>query len=256
MDFAVPFLMSLGAGLATGLGALLGVTHLARSTRFFAGALGFSAGVMVYVSLVEILPEAVSSMGDTHLSSWLGVGALFFGILFAAGIDYVVPESVAVPEEATESGVRPKLLRVGIFTALAIALHNFPEGFATFFTAVESPTVAFPIVIAIAIHNIPEGLAVAVPVLHATGSARKAFSWALASGLAEPIGAVFGYAVLAPFMTPVLFGMLFAAVGGVMIYISFSQLLPTAHQQGHNRAPLVGLFAGMGVMALSLLLLS
>lgn len=251
MEFVVPFLMSMAAGLATGLGALLGVTHLARSARFFSGALGFSAGVMIYVSLVEILPEAIESV-ENAAAPWVAVGALFGGIVFAAVIDALVPDRIN-PSTTTTSDVR--LLRMGVFTAIAIALHNFPEGFATFLTALTDHTLAIPIVVAIAIHNIPEGLAVAVPILHATGSAAKAFRWALLSGLAEPAGAVLGYLILAPFMTPTIFGVVFAGVGGIMVYISFSQLLPAAHNQGHPRAPLFGLFAGMAVMALSLLML-
>lgn len=251
MEFVVPFLMSLAAGLATGLGALLGVTNLARSARFFSGALGFSAGVMIYVSLVEILPEAIESV-ENPAAPWIAVGALFGGIVFAAVIDALVPDHIN-PSTTTTSDVR--LLRMGVFTAIAIALHNFPEGFATFLTALTDHTLAIPIVVAIAIHNIPEGLAVAVPILHATGSAAKAFRWALLSGLAEPAGAVLGYLILAPFMTPTIFGIVFAGVGGIMVYISFSQLLPAAHNQGHPRAPLFGLFAGMAVMALSLLML-
>lgn len=251
MEFVVPFLMSMAAGLATGLGALLGVTNLARSARFFSGALGFSAGVMIYVSLVEILPEAIESV-ENPAAPWIAVGALFGGIVFAAVIDALVPDQID-PSTTTTSDVR--LLRMGVFTAIAIALHNFPEGFATFLTALTDHTLAIPIVVAIAIHNIPEGLAVAVPILHATGSAAKAFRWALLSGLAEPAGAVLGYLILAPFMTPTIFGIVFAGVGGIMVYISFSQLLPAAHNQGHPRAPLFGLFAGMAVMALSLLML-
>lgn len=198
MEFVVPFLMSMAAGLATGLGALLGVTNLARSARFFSGALGFSAGVMIYVSLVEILPEAIESVENPG-APWIAVGALFGGIVFAAVIDALVPDQID-PSTTTTSDVR--LLRMGVFTAIAIALHNFPEGFATFLTALTDHTLAIPIVVAIAIHNIPEGLAVAVPILHATGSAAKAFRWALLSGLAEPAGAVLGYLILAPFMTP------------------------------------------------------
>ncbi|EFG46772.1 metal cation transporter, ZIP family [Brevibacterium mcbrellneri ATCC 49030] len=251
MEFVVPFLMSMAAGLATGLGALLGVTNLARSARFFSGALGFSAGVMIYVSLVEILPEAIESV-ENPAAPWIAVGALFGGIVFAAVIDALVPDHIN-PSTTTTSDVR--LLRMGVFTAIAIALHNFPEGFATFLTALTDHTLAIPIVVAIAIHNIPEGLAVAVPILHATGSVAKAFRWALLSGLAEPAGAVLGYLILAPFMTPTIFGIVFAGVGGIMVYISFSQLLPAAHNQGHPRAPLFGLFAGMAVMALSLLML-
>jgi ZIP family zinc transporter len=143
-------------------------------------------------------------------------------------------------------------MRTGLFTALAIAVHNFPEGLATFVSALQAPSMAVPIVVAIAIHNIPEGIAVSVPIFHATGSRKKAFLYSFASGLSEPLAALVGYLILLPFLSDALYGMLFAAVAGIMVFISFDELLPTARAYGEHHLSIYGLVAGMAVMAVSL----
>jgi ZIP family zinc transporter len=144
---------------------------------------------------------------------------------------------------------------MGVLTALAVAIHNFPEGFATLISAVKDPALGMSIAIAIAIHNIPEGIAVAVPIYYATGSRLKAFKYSFLSGLAEPIGAIVGYLLLLPFMSDVIFGIAFASVGGIMVFISFDQLLPAARDYGDHHKSIYGLIAGMIVMAVSLVML-
>ena len=147
-----------------------------------------------------------------------------------------------------------KLLRMGLFTALAIAIHNFPEGLATFISSMQDPGIAIPIVVAISIHNIPEGIAVSVPIYQATDSRKKAFWYSFLSGLAEPVGAIIGWFILMPVMNDVVFGVIFAAVAGIMVFIAVDDLLPTAHECGEPHLPIRGLIVGMAVMALSLLL--
>lgn len=257
------FALTLGAGLATAVGGVVAVLGGAESKRFLAAALGFSGGVMVYVSMIEILPKATESLTEEHSQSaagWLTAAGFFAGIALIAIIDRLVPDAVnphEVPGDRLAAHRREHaLLRMGLFTAGAIALHNFPEGFATFLSGLQSPEIAIPIAIAIAIHNIPEGIAVAAPVHHATGSRKRALGYAPLAGLAEPAGALIGFAVLAPFVTPTLFGLVFAAVAGIMVFISFDELLPTAERYGHHHHAVYGLVAGMAVMALSLLLLT
>lgn len=143
---------------------------------------------------------------------------------------------------------------MGMFSALAIGIHNFPEGLATFTSALQDPTLGISIAVAIAIHNIPEGIAVSVPLYYATGSKKKAFKWSFLSGLAEPVGATIGFLILMPFMSDVVFGVLFASVAGIMVFISLDELLPTAEKYGEHHLAIYGLIAGMAVMALSLLM--
>ena len=145
-------------------------------------------------------------------------------------------------------------MRTGLLTALAIAIHNFPEGLATFVSALQEPSLAIPIVVAIAIHNIPEGIAVSVPIYYATGDKKKAFLYSSASGLSEPIGAIIGYLILMPFMNDIVYGLLFAGVAGIMVFISLDELLPSAKEYGEHHLSIYGLVAGMAVMAVSLLL--
>ena len=143
---------------------------------------------------------------------------------------------------------------MGLFTALAIGIHNFPEGLATFIAALNDTGLGIAIAVAIAIHNIPEGIAVSVPIYYATGSKKKAFWYSFSSGLAEPVGAMIGFLILMPFLSPLLFGMIFAGVAGIMVFISIDELLPAAQEFGEHHLSIYGLIAGMMVMAMSLLL--
>ncbi len=267
MDFSVvlfAFSLTLFAGLSTGIGSALSLLTNKTNPRFLSVALGFSAGVMLYVSFVEILAKAntelVAVLGP-KLGSWAAVGGFFFGILVIAVIDKFVPSTENPHEMHTVEEMDGKseehkssLMRMGLFTALAIAIHNFPEGLATFTAALDDPSVGIPIAFAIAIHNIPEGIAVAVPIFYATGSKIKAFRLSFLSGLAEPVGALVGYLILFPFLNEAMFGFIFATVAGIMVYISLDELLPTAREFGEHHLALYGLISGMAVMAVSLLL--
>ncbi|MBU1367923.1 MAG: zinc transporter ZupT [Bacteroidetes bacterium] len=258
----IAFALTLFAGLSTGIGSAIALLAKRTNTRFLSVALGFSAGVMIYVSFVEILSKARISLIEAYgikQGSWITVAAFFGGILLIALIDKFIP-SVENPHEVKRveemdhiDAKKKKLARMGLITALAIGIHNFPEGLATFIAALSDPNLGIAIAVAIAIHNIPEGIAVSVPVYYATGSRKKAFWISFSSGLAEPVGALVGYLVLMPFMSPVMFGLLFAVVAGIMVFISLDELLPAAEEYGEHHYSIYGLIAGMAVMALSLL---
>lgn len=253
MNFGLAFGLSLFAGLSTGLGGLLVALKRNPSDRFLAASLGFSAGVMVYISMVELLPEGVGSLDGEGMRGQLwGTVAFFAGIAVIALIDRFVPEDINPHED--HSGAKA-MGNVGVVTGLAIAVHNFPEGFASFISALEDPSLGLPIAVAIAIHNIPEGVAVAVPLREATGSKWKAAGWATLSGLAEPLGAVIGFLVLRPFLGPETLGIAYAAIAGVMVFVSMDKLLPTAMKTGKHHTAIYGMVAGMAVMAFSLLVL-
>ncbi|MBP1757410.1 MAG: zinc transporter ZupT, partial [Firmicutes bacterium] len=234
------------------------------NTRFLAISLGFSAGVMIFVSFVDLYATAkdslVLSLGKLA-GNWATLIAFFSGMLLIAVIDRVIP-SIENPHEMhkveeyaeIDHIAKNKLLRMGTFTALAIAIHNFPEGLATFVAALHSPRIAIPITVAIAIHNIPEGIAISVPVYFATGSKRKAFGYSFLSGLSEPVGALIGYLILMPFINDMVFGTMFAAIAGIMVFISLDELLPSAREYGEGHLSIYGLVAGMFVMAVSLML--
>jgi len=233
---------------------------------------------MIYVSMVEIFPKAqeslISEMGKSA-GSWATVVAFFGGMLLIAIIDNFIPsidnpheirkvEELEITtdgdavsenvEDNNESIKNKNLMRMGIFTAIAVAVHNFPEGLATFIAALQDPSLGVPIAVAIAIHNIPEGIAVSIPIYYATGSRKKAFIYSFLSGLAEPVGAGIGFLILMPFLSETLFGILFASVAGIMVFISLDQLLPAAREYGEHHLSIYGLVGGMMVMALSLLM--
>ena len=266
------FGLTLFAGLATGIGSVLAFFTKKTNTSFLSVALGFSAGVMLYVSFVEIFVKAKielqAELGEVT-GMWATVAAFFGGMLVIGIIDRLVPseenpheihkiEEIDSLEDQMEQETPEqkdkKLLRMGVFTALAIGIHNFPEGLATFTAALTDPNLGFAIAVAIAIHNIPEGIAVAVPIYYATESRGKAFTLSFLSGLAEPVGALIGYLLLMPILTPTVFGIIFASVAGIMVFISLDELLPTAQEYGEHHLSMYGLVLGMAVMALSLLL--
>ena len=268
----IAFGLTLFAGLSTGIGSALAFFSNRTNKVFLSGALGFSAGVMIYLSFVEILTKArdslVAEMGQTP-GTWAAVAGFFGGILLIALIDRLVPghenpheagliENMT-PERHTELQRQEqagdvKLLRMGLFTALAIAIHNFPEGLATFAATLKDPSLGLSIAVAIAIHNIPEGISVSVPVFYATGDRKKAFLYSFLSGLSEPVGALIGYFLLKAFFSDIVFGIVFSAVGGVMVFISLDELLPTAREYGTGHVAIYGVVAGMALMAVSLLL--
>ncbi|MBT2643198.1 zinc transporter ZupT [Bacillus sp. ISL-41] len=259
------FGLTLFAGLATGIGSILAFFTSRTNTKFLSLALGFSAGVMIYVSMIEIFVKAKDSLVTAlgvQSGNWATVGGFFAGIVLIALIDKFIPkqgnphelkkvEDMNTPSKAANDAA---LLKMGTFTALAIGIHNFPEGIATFTSAIQDPALGVAIAIAIAIHNIPEGIAVSVPVYFATGDRKKAFKLSFLSGLSEPIGALVAYLFLMPFLNDIMFGVIFAAVAGIMVFISLDELLPAAKKYDESHLAIYGLVAGMAVMAVSLLL--
>ncbi len=266
MSLLYPLLLTLFAGLATGIGSVIAFVSRRTSRGFFSFTLGLSAGVMLYVSFVELFDQA----RELFQSSWNGrMGELGTALFFFVGmgliglIDKLVPsfenpheirrvEHLNNPVEAENN----RLQHMGLLTALAIAVHNFPEGIATFMAAESNPSIGVAIACAIALHNIPEGIAVSIPIYYATGSKKKAFAFSLLSGLAEPLGALLAFFVLMPFMTPVVLGAVLSAVAGIMVYISIDELLPAAREYGKPHVAIWGMVVGMMIMAASLILLS
>jgi len=255
-NFIPALLLVCFAGLATSVGSLIAFVSGRRDPTVLGFSLGFSAGVMLYVSFVDILSTARNSLEaalGAGPAAWITVLSFFSGMILVGIIDRLVPEAEN-PHE-THAGCDKKLMRVGLTTALAIAIHNFPEGFATFLAAMESPVMGIPIAIAIAIHNIPEGISVSMPIYCATGSRKKAFLWSALSGVSEPLGAVFGYFLMKAFFSDAVFGIVFAGVAGIMVFISLDELLPTAETYGKHHYCIYGVVTGMAVIALSMLLL-
>lgn len=292
------FGLTVFAGMATGIGSIIAFTTKQSNLRFLSISTGFSAGVMLYVSFVEIFPKGVTSLTAAYgegPGNWINVTAFFCGMILIGVIDNLVPsgenphetrsEKKMIPLLSTYCGEGPaenstqntddsgalaadedprrkKLLRMGLFTALAITIHNFPEGLATFLAALQDSSLGIAIAIAIALHNIPEGISVSVPIYFSTGNRRRAFIYSFISGLAEPFGAGVAYLGLRFFlggesgvMPPQVMGILFSGVAGIMVYISLDQLLPTSRAYGRGHDSIFGLLGGMVVMALSLLLL-
>jgi len=264
--FRFALLLTIWAGLATGLWSLIALTVKKTNERFLSGALGFSAGVMLYVSFVEILAKWFDGLTEWYgvvAWGWLTLAGFFGGILLIALIDYLVPkfmnphearsvEQLHADKKSPMTPKQKKLMKMWMVTTVAIALHNFPEWFATFVAALEDPTLGVAIAVAIAIHNIPEGIAASVPIYFATWSRKKAFRYSFFSGLAEPVGALIWYFLILQWMSPEMMWLIFSGVAGIMVFISLDELLPTAQEYGEHHIAMYGVVAGMAVMALSL----
>lgn len=272
-NITIAFLLTLMAGLSTGIGSAVVLITKRTNEKLLSFSLGLSAGVMLYVSFVEILGKSVESLSIVYgekMGNIMAVIGFFIGIGIIAIIDKFMPdidkpckvknlgydnnECFSNENELGENKNKNDLMRMGIFTALAISIHNFPEGLATFISAIDDPEVGVAIAFAIAIHNIPEGIAVAVPIYYATGNRVKAFKLSLLSGITEPIGALIGYFCFIRFFGDEAFGFIFSAVAGIMVYISLDELLPAAKEYGEHKISMWGLIIGMIIMAISLIL--
>ncbi len=268
--FLFAFMLTFLAGLSTSIGAVLAFFSKKDNYTILSIGMGFSAGVMIYVSFVEILVKSKEAFIEIYSSQAIGeslsILCFFAGIGLTAFIDKIIPQDINPHEPKSNSQLLElklenqvfilsdsALKRTGIFTALAIAIHNFPEGFATFISALENPTIGISIAFAIAIHNIPEGMAVSLPIYHATGDKKSAFWYATLSGLAEPVGALIGFFMLLPFMGEATLGVVFGIVAGIMIYISFDELLPAARVYGNAHTTIAGITLGIFVMSISLI---
>lgn len=259
-NLAYAILLTSIAGLATGIGGLSIFFTRKFSGRFLAVTLGFSAGVMLFISLAELFPEAKGIMSEAFGKTAGQIYTLvsfFSGMLLIAVIDRMVPKNEN-PHEFNYTGDRQSikkgsLMKIGVVSAAAIAIHNFPEGIATFATAMNDTGDGIKMMIAIAFHNLPEGIAVAVPVYYATGKKGKAFLLSLLSGLAEPLGGLVGYIILANIFEGSHMGIILAAVAGIMVYISIDELLPTAEKYGEHHPAIAGVITGMAFMGMTLL---
>ena len=245
-------LLTAGAGLSTTFGSLLVFVVRRPGARFMALALGFAAGVMILVSFAELLPKAVEEIGFArgYLAFFVGLGLMF-------ALDVAIPHSYegVADHRPLDREADPRLLRLGLFVALGIGIHNFPEGMATFAGTLADPNLGIAIAVAIAIHNIPEGLAVAAPIYAATGSRGRAFVWSFLSGVSEPVGAGLAALVLWPYLHGAMLAVVLAGVAGLMVYISLDELLPAAREHDQTHLAIIGTTTGMAVMALSLWLL-
>lgn len=270
--FIQAFILTLLAGVSTAFGAFLAFFKTKDETRILAFGLGFSGGVMIYLSFVEILPKSIEyfakANGAINAEVW-GIVCFFVGMLIAFGIDFFIPKDVNPHELKSQNEVyceindkakyiaKHKIIRrTAIFTAIAITIHNFPEGFATFISALDNFAFGLSIAIAVAIHNIPEGLAVSLPIYHATGDKKKALKLTFLSGLAEPLGAIVGYFLLAPLLGDYTLAIGFGLIAGIMVFISVDSLLPNSKLSTKGHESVFGVMIGMAIIAISLILLT
>lgn len=252
-NFIYALILTTLAGLCTGIGSAIALIIKKPKMVYLSFSLGFSAGVMIYISFMDLLPHGIAQIGLIWATF-----AFFIGIIIIGIIDMLIPEAANPHSFRIDGKLKTskeiRLMRTSIFLALAIGIHNFPEGMATFGTALTSVKLGAIIALAIAIHNIPEGISVSMPLYYATGNRNKAFMYSFLSGMAEPIGATIGFLILLPFLSAAILAALLAFVAGIMVYVAVDELLPMAHHYGHGHVVIIGVVLGMIIMATSIIL--
>ena len=221
--------------------------------------LGLAAGIMIYVSFIEMMQlsfESLMAIYGQNFGKLITVTGFVVGLLLMLLIDQLFDhQSIADFISRSEDKNESALIKAGIFSAIALAIHNFPEGFATFTATVYDPAIGLTLASAIAVHNIPEGIAVSVPIYYATKSKRKAFYISFLSGLAEPFGALIGFLIFRTVFNEALFGISFAFCAGIMVYVALNELLPVAKEYGEPSDTIIGVTIGMIIMAISLIMM-
>lgn len=245
----MPLIITSLAGLSTTIGSLLGLFFKRKNPKFMSFVLGFTAGVMVGISFLELFPSAFA-----HLGLLRAAIAFLAGFTFIFLVDFFIPHEYLGDKEHLKKQKNSRLLRTGFFIALGIAIHNFPEGIATFYSSMIDIKMGIPIAIAIAIHNIPEGLAISAPIYEASGSRRKAFLWSFVSGLSEPLGAILTMLVFYSFLNITILNFIMAGISGIMIYISLDELIPVSKSYGFSHIPILSFIGGIIIIIISLLL--
>ena len=275
-SYLMALLLSTFAGLSTVIGGFVTFFIKENSLKFLSFGLGLSAGVMLFISLVDLYPNACemlkNQMGENFV--WLAIIFFALGILMAVLIDFFIPDHIqgqmftkqiganekkidSADGEKDENAIISigKIKKAGILTAIVVAIHNLPEGLATFFLTTQDVMLGLGIVFAIAIHNIPEGMAISIPVYQATHSKRKAFWYSFLSGMAEPVGGVIGFIVIKTLFPNLCIGVLFALVAGIMTYISIDTLLPLSKDYDTGHYSIRGVVFGLIIMGITLILL-
>ena len=252
------FILTMIAGMATAVGSLVAFFTKKTNTKLLAASLGFSAGVMIYVAMAELYiksREYLINAYDANFGGAIWVISFFAGILLIALIDYFVPSTEGDIGNLNDKEKNESLRKMGVLMAVAMAVHNFPEGLVTFTSSLKDARVGIMIALAIAIHNIPEGITTSLPIFFATGNRRKAFVISFLSGITEPLGAIVGYTIMRPFMSDSLIGILYGVISGIMIFIAIEELLPMAREYEKSKITILSVVVGMLVMAVSILLL-
>ncbi|UCC59189.1 MAG: zinc transporter ZupT [Candidatus Bathyarchaeum sp.] len=246
----IAFLFSLLAGMSTGLGSLVAFFIKDFKHRYLSFLMGFSAGVLIQISFMELLFSAVTEAGFLNANI-----AFFLGIATIAAIEFLIPHEYEEEKLTAKEKKSKRLMKTGLLVSAGIAIHNFPEGIVTLFGTIKDVHLGLVLLIAIALHNIPEGISVSIPIYFATKDRKKAFLWSFLSGISEPIGAVIGFFVLFPFVNAFLLNMALAFVAGIMVFISFDELLPISLSHGEAHLAITSLFLGMITMTAVLFLL-
>lgn len=263
-------ILSLGlttiVGLTMGFGSLLSYLVKRSNRKFLSLSLSFSAGIMIYTAFMAILPEGIHLLEENlgEAGYYIALLAFFGGMFLTALVEKIVhrfgghhhgfeeEHEHHHHEHEHEHEHNHHTTNLGIMSAIAIAIHNLPEGLAVYTTGLKDISLAIPIAIGVILHNIPLSIAITMPIFYATGSRKKGFIYSLMVGLCQPLGAILGHLILSNFLNDVVHGILFALVGGIMIFISLDELLPISRKDDDHHIGIYVTILGMMIMAIAM----
>lgn len=245
------FILTILAGLSTMIGTIVIFFKNKDYNKIILSSLSFAAGVMITVSIIDLIPESISLFRDnlTSISTiMLCLFGLILGIIISMLIDYYLPNNLTINNKDTP------LFKVGIISMLAIIMHNIPEGIATFVASNNNLILGVSLTIAIAMHNIPEGISISVPIYYSTGSKKKAIIFTLISALSEPFGALIAFLFFKNIMSDIILGILFSTIAGIMLQIGLCELIPTAKKYGNKKLLIISFIIGVLFMLFKFIL--
>lgn len=244
-NISMAFLLTTLAGLSTMLGTIPIFIKIKNEGKVIAASLAFAAGVMICVSITDLIPEAIEMLKNYYsgfLTVFLTFVFLMIGMITSCFIDKALPTATVVNHAS--------LYKVGIISMLAIILHNLPEGIATFISTTKDTSLGISLALAIALHNIPEGISISVPIYYSTQSKFKSILYTFISAMSEPLGAIITYLFLYSFINNIVLGLLFAFIAGIMIQISLTELLPTSTDYSYPKITRIWFIIGVIFMLL------
>lgn len=233
------------AGLSTVLGGCIVFFKIKNREKFISFCLSFSLSVMITISVIDLVPSSFIELNN----SFSLLKSIFITILlFVVGaiLVNILDRNIKVSKSKNSN-----LYKLGILNMIALMLHNFPEGIATFMTSYSDLSIGISLSLAIMMHNIPEGISIAVPLYYSTGKKGRGILYTFISALAEPLGAIVAFLFLKQYINMLTISYVLIIVAGIMITISINELFPEAIKYNESKQIKLGMLLGVVVILIN-----